>query len=104
MQRQLLEIQTKQQLMDEKQSQMDHRLQKMSESDSTRAERSDKGRDRRRLKERLKKASHNCFERAHHIGWMEYIFGICSGDQRMGTESSRYTPPRAQRSPSSPNP
>jgi hypothetical protein len=94
MQRQLLDIQAKQQVMEEKQTQMDGRLEKLSESGaSTSTDSSDKGRDRRRLKERLKKASQRGFERKHHVGWAEYIFGICSGDQRMGTEGSRWDNP-----------
>jgi hypothetical protein len=95
---QLREIQTKQQLIDDRQSQIHcspspqkqvENLQKQVESDLAGMEQQDQGRDRRRLKERLKKASHRTFERTHHIDWIEYIFGICSGDQRMGTQGSR---------------
>ncbi len=85
----MLEIQTKQQLMEEKQTNLDRSLQRVIDSVAERAEGPDKGRDRRRLKERLKKASQKGFHGTHRIGWIEHIFGICPGDQRMGTEGSR---------------
>ncbi len=94
-QRQLLDIQTKQIRMDDKQTQMDRQLQKLVESGVTAAtsvERPEKGRDRRRLKERLKRASNKGFYGTHRPGWIEHIFGICPGDQRMGTEGSRFCP------------
>jgi hypothetical protein len=46
-------------------------------------------RDRKRFKERLKKEAFNTMAKKEK-SWIEYIFGICPGDQRMGKEGSRY--------------
>jgi hypothetical protein len=46
-------------------------------------------RDRKRFKERLKKEAF----KAMHMeapSWLEYLFGICQGDKRMGKDGSRY--------------
>jgi hypothetical protein len=49
----------------------------------------DTGRDRKRLKERLKKAAMKESRALQKVGFLEYVFGICAGDQRMGKEGSR---------------
>ena len=51
----------------------------------------DKGRDRSRLKERMKKASLNGSKKTLQQGasWLESIFGITHGDRRIGKERSR---------------
>ncbi len=50
--------------------------------------------DRKRLKERLKRSMSKQVNKLSArtltpMGWMEYIFGICSADQRVGKEGSR---------------
>jgi hypothetical protein len=92
MHRQVQNIQSQQQRMDNQQDQMDRRLQKLAESSTAadaRAVDVDKNKDRRRLKERLKKAAHAKSEGQHVVSWMEYIFGIRPGDERMGMQGSR---------------
>jgi hypothetical protein len=49
----------------------------------------DEGRDRKRLKERLQKAAIKESKVFPKSGLLEYVFGICAGDQRMGKEGSR---------------
>jgi hypothetical protein len=49
----------------------------------------DTGRDRKRLKERLKRAAMKDSIALQRVGFLEYVFGICAGDQRMGKEGSR---------------
>jgi hypothetical protein len=57
--------------------------------------------DRRRLKEKLKAAIE--VDRRSRVltivsnseVWLEYIFGICSPDKRIGKRGSRYTKPLA---------
>jgi hypothetical protein len=51
----------------------------------------DAGKDRKRLKERLKKAAMKGSEVFQKADLLESVFGICPGDQRMGKEGSRYT-------------
>jgi hypothetical protein len=85
MQRQVHDIQNQQKRMDDKQDQMDRHMHQLVDTDPG----TDKGKDRRRLKERLKKAARLKSEGEHPVSWMEYIFGICPGDQRMGMKGSR---------------
>ena len=93
---QLHTIQSRQQQMDTKQDLMDHRLQQLLQDSAARTEASpDIGRDRRRLKERLKRAARNTPSSTKRTSWLEAIFGICPGDQRMGTEGSRCLPAMA---------
>ena len=93
MHRQVQTIQSQQQRMDDQQDQMDRRLQQLAESGTASGARAlpdvDKNKDRRRLKERLKKAAHAKSEGQHVVSWMEYIFGIRQGDERMGMQGSR---------------
>ena len=49
----------------------------------------DEGRDRKRLKERLKKAAMKGSKATQKAGVLESVCGICPGDQRMGKEGSR---------------
>jgi hypothetical protein len=45
--------------------------------------------DRKRFKERLKKEALRSAKLQKTSTWQEYLFGICSGDQRMGKEGNR---------------
>ncbi len=92
MQRQVHDIQNQQKSMDDKQDQMDRHMHQLVDSETHTDPGTDKGKDRRRLKERLKKAARIKSEGEHVLGWTEYIFGICPGDQRMGTKGSRWSP------------
>jgi hypothetical protein len=53
----------------------------------------DDGMDRKRLKERLKKSISKVTKHSDtaptRTDWMEYFFGICLADQRLGKEGSR---------------
>ncbi len=99
---QLLNIQARLQQIEDKQDKMldpgaPTPQQRPASSASTRSEpapnaASDTTRDRRRLKERLKRAARNTPSLTKHVGWVESIFGICPGDHRMGTEGSKYAP------------
>ena len=50
----------------------------------------DAGRDRKRLKERLKKAMMSGASSSKRAGWLEGALGICAGDRRMGKQGSRW--------------
>jgi len=63
------------------------------EQDSGSAPSADAGRDRKRLKERLKKAVLSGATASQTVGWLEYAFGICAGDRRMGKNGSRLIHP-----------
>ena len=99
---QLLNIQTRLQTIEDKQNLMDSGVQQRPDNKAgPRTEpapnaASDTMRDRRRLKERLKRAARNTPSVAKRAGpgWIEIIFGICSGDLRTGTEGSRCAPPQ----------
>ncbi len=77
-----------------KQDQMDINLkQLMNNNGPLRSEKKDdNGRDRARLKERMKKASLKGTDNTLRQGrsWLESIFGITHGDRRVGKERSRY--------------
>ena len=52
------------------------------------------GLDRKKLKERLKKSiskemNKNSNTAPKHTDWMEYLFGICSANRRLGKEGSK---------------
>ncbi len=49
----------------------------------------DTSKDRKRLKERLQKAVMKGTKTHQTVGFLEYVFGINAGDQRMGKEGSR---------------
>jgi hypothetical protein len=75
-----------------KQEQMDVNLKQLMSSFSLPTEHHDtKGRDRKRLKERLKKASLKATKQKLLRGasWLELIFGITRGDRRVGKGGSR---------------
>ena len=99
---QLQDIQNKQQHLDEKHDQIDLRLRHLhngSTSASFTERTHDKGKDRKRLKERLKKAALTSSRSMRSVGMAEYVFGICPGDQRMGNTGSRYTLPLPRPAP-----
>jgi hypothetical protein len=71
---------------------MDVNLKQLMNPNSPQPEkRDDNGRDRKRLKERLKKASLKGSELSLRRGasWLELIFGITHGDRRVGKWGSR---------------
>ena len=52
--------------------------------------------DRKRIKERLKEAVENdkrararVIKAVHRESWLEYVFGICEPDRRVGKQGSR---------------
>ena len=95
---QLLNIQTRLQTIEDKQNLMDSGVQQRPDNKAgprtvpAPNAASDTTRDRRRLKERLKRAARNTPSVEKRAGWIEIIFGICSGDLRTGTEGSRCAP------------
>ncbi len=97
---QLLDIQSRLQKIEDKQNLMDSGVQQSPDSKAgPRTEpapnaASDTIKDRRRLKERLKRAARNTPSVEKRTSWIEIVFGICSGDLRTGTEGSRCAPPQ----------
>jgi hypothetical protein len=82
---QLLEVRSQQQLMDQKLNQLMGNSVTNSEQKEL-----DAGKDRKRLKERLKRAAMKGSKGFQNVGWLEHVFGICPGDNRMGKVGSRY--------------
>ncbi len=75
-----------------KQDQMDVNLKQLMSVILPKSEKqNDTSRDRKRLKERLKKASLKESKQRllRGAGWLEFIFGIASGDRRVGKRRSR---------------
>ena len=75
-----------------KQDQMDVNLKQLMSVILPKSEKqNDNSRDRKRLKERLKKASLKESKQRllRGAGWLELIFGIVSGDRRVGKRRSR---------------
>jgi hypothetical protein len=71
---------------------MDFNLNQLMRTISPQTEKKeDEGRDRKRLKERLKKASLLASKKTlqRKGGWLEFIFGITHGDRRIGKGKSR---------------
>ncbi len=78
--------------MQNKQDQMDINLKLLLNTNVPQSDTNeDKARDRKRLKERLKKATLNGSKHIIQGGtsWLEYIFGITHGDRRAGKGRSR---------------
>jgi hypothetical protein len=75
-----------------KQEKMDANLKLLLNNNSTQSEKkNDKGRDRTRFKERLKKASLTASKQTlrQGAGWLASMFGITHGDRRAGIERNR---------------
>jgi hypothetical protein len=70
-------------------------IKSVSERVGCKSRETDNGRDRKRLKEKLKEAMKTENSKLSVIGhereaWMEYLFGICKPDGRNGKQGSRF--------------
>ena len=87
----LQEVKQNQQLMKERMGRLVSLSESKQECESSQiAEIEDSEiKDRKRFKERLKKEALRSAALKKPSSWLEYLFGICAGDQRMGKQGSR---------------